>query len=95
MNISTSPLFYLLKERKKKIRPSTSSGDLTQEKEAEHSDIPLAGTLSAIISSSVFLPAPLGCVYPKNRLLQPATPISEELATVGRGIAKHPTFWQP
>lgn len=47
MNISSSPLFYLLKERKKKIRPSTSSGDLTQEKEAEHSDIPLIGNLTA------------------------------------------------
>lgn len=88
MNISASPLFYLLKERKKKIKPSTSSGDLTQEKEAEHSDIPLIGN-SVIISSLAFLPAPLNCMYPKNRLLQPAIPISEELAIVGRGIAKH------
>lgn len=94
MNISASPLFYLLKERKKKVRPSSSSGDLTQEKEAEHSDIPLTGNLSAIISSSIFLPAPLDCMYPKNRLLQPAAPISEELAIVGGGIAQHPTIWQ-
>lgn len=64
MNIPPSPLFYLLKERKKKIRPSTSFADLTQEEETEQRGIPLRGSLSAIFSLPIFPPAPLDRVVP-------------------------------
>jgi len=89
VNIPPSPLFYLLEERKKKIIPSTSSADLTQEEEAEQHGIPLRQNLNAIFSLPISFLLHLTTWYPQNRLLRPAAPVSEPCPQQGQLRASH------